>query len=84
MQEELPRLSMEMGSLEPPQAISSDLSHLGETQRWPHGDRQPQSAPGRKGALCPPETPTCLRQMEQGHHDISRHRGLGPQVQRKT
>lgn len=80
MQEELPRLSTEMGSMEPPQATCRDLSYLGESQCWPQRDLQPGSAPGRKGALCPLETTTHQRQMEQGHHDTSRHRGLGPQV----
>lgn len=36
MQEELPRLSAETGSMEPPQATSRDLSHPGESQSWPH------------------------------------------------
>lgn len=31
VQEELPGLSMELGSTEPPHTTSSDLSHLGES-----------------------------------------------------
>lgn len=35
-------------------------------------------------ALCPPETVTHQRLTEQGHPNTSRHRGPGPQAQRKT
>lgn len=46
--------------------------------------------PARRGekvedrALCPPETVTQQRRMEQGHPNTSRHGGPGPQAQRKT
>lgn len=45
MQQELPELSVELGSTEPPHPTNSDLSHLGESQ--PHGKLQPGLCAGK-------------------------------------